>query len=298
MKEFQVSVIIPVYNAEKFLRKAFESAVHLEEVGEVILVEDASPDNALMICQELEKEYAKVKLFRHPDGKNRGAGASRNLGIEKATCEFIAFLDADDWYLPNRFKEAKKILKNPNIDGVYEPMGTWFYEDVGLLFGKKMSKEEGDAIITFLRKPVQPEDLFYSLLSKANGSFHTNGISLRKSLIEKVGLFSSKLKLHQDTEYWIRCAFYGKLISPPNPKIVAIRGVHDENRINGVNFQSKANFYRVLFEGLKKKNLNWEARLLLYKKYILFNPERKFHGAKTWRKYPELLKITLKTLFK
>jgi len=50
MDKFIVSVIIPVYNAEKFLRNAIESAVQLEEVGEVILVEDASPDNALMIC--------------------------------------------------------------------------------------------------------------------------------------------------------------------------------------------------------------------------------------------------------
>ena len=87
----RVSVIIPVYNAESYLRKAIESAVYLEEVGEVILIEDRSPDNALVLAKQLEQEFGKVKLFQHPDKKNHGAGASRNLGIQKASCAHIAF---------------------------------------------------------------------------------------------------------------------------------------------------------------------------------------------------------------
>jgi glycosyltransferase involved in cell wall biosynthesis len=63
-------------------------------------VEDKSPDNALEVCLKLAEKYQRVKLYQHPDQQNHGAGASRNLGIEKATGEFIAFLDADDYYLP------------------------------------------------------------------------------------------------------------------------------------------------------------------------------------------------------
>src|SRR5690554_4082261 len=103
MKDPQVSVIIPVYNAANFVTQAVESAVVLGEVGEVIVVEDGSPDNALDICRELADKYSKVKLFQHPNGENRGPGASRNLGIMNASFDFISFLDADDWYLPNRF---------------------------------------------------------------------------------------------------------------------------------------------------------------------------------------------------
>ena len=125
---FKVSVIIPVYNAEAYLRKAVESAVNLVEVGEIILIEDRSPDNALVLAKKLEQEFDKVKLFQHPDKKNHGAGASRNLGIEKAACEYIAFLDADDYYLPNRFVKDKLVFEtHDNCDGVYSAVGTHFY---------------------------------------------------------------------------------------------------------------------------------------------------------------------------
>ena len=128
MPSFKISVIIPVYNAESYLRKAVQSAVNLVEVGEIILIEDQSPDNALALAKKLEQEFEKVKLFQHPDKKNHGAGASRNLGIQKASCEYIAFLDADDYYLPNRFVKDKLVFEtHDNCDGVYSAVGTHFY---------------------------------------------------------------------------------------------------------------------------------------------------------------------------
>ncbi|MUP46851.1 glycosyltransferase family 2 protein [Gramella sp. BOM4] len=295
-QNFQVSVIIPVYKAEKYLRKAVESAIHLVEVGEIILIEDKSPDDALIVCNDLEREYEKVKLYRHPNEENKGAGASRNLGIEKSSCEFISFLDADDWYKSNRFEKTKILFKDPGVDGVYEPVGTWFYEQEGALFGKKITKEKGDQIITFLKNPVEPENLFYSLMSQSNGNFHTNGITIRRSLIDKAGFFSTELKLHQDTEYWIRCAYYGTLIAPKDPDVVAIRGVHDENRINSVNFYSKAKFYKSLFRRFRNKPMSLKEKLLLYKKGIFFNPDRKFHQGPASKKYPEIVKLFWKRI--
>ncbi|MGZ5284046.1 MAG: glycosyltransferase family 2 protein, partial [Kaistella sp.] len=76
----KISVIIPVYNAAAFLRKAVESALKHTAVAEVLLIEDASPDHSLEICKELVSENQKVKLFQHHDLGNHGAGASRNLG--------------------------------------------------------------------------------------------------------------------------------------------------------------------------------------------------------------------------
>lgn len=122
--EFKVSVVMPVYNAVKYLTVAVESAVHLPEVHEVILIEDCSPDGALAKCRELASTYSKVKLAQHPNGENRGAGASRNLGIQLAQSKYIAFLDADDYYLPNRFHECKRIfLSDDTVDGVYGATG-------------------------------------------------------------------------------------------------------------------------------------------------------------------------------
>lgn len=65
----KISVIIPVYNAEKYIEKAVESALQFDEVFEVLLIEDQSPDNALAVCKRLADQYERIKLFQHPDKK-------------------------------------------------------------------------------------------------------------------------------------------------------------------------------------------------------------------------------------
>ena len=101
----EISVVIPVYNAEKYVEDAVRSALRQNQTAEVILVEDNSPDNALKVCERLAKEDPRVRVLRHSDGKNHGAGESRNLGIKNARCDYIAFLDADDYWKP-RFLEV------------------------------------------------------------------------------------------------------------------------------------------------------------------------------------------------
>ena len=114
-----ISVIIPVYNAAAFLEKAVESASQFEEVKEIILVEDRSTDNSLILCEKIAANNPKIKIYQHADFKNQGAAASRNVGLEKASQEFIAFLDADDYYLPNRFTTEHELFENEKIEGVF-----------------------------------------------------------------------------------------------------------------------------------------------------------------------------------
>lgn len=274
-----------------------ESATSLKEVGEVLLIEDGSEDSSLEICAKIQMENSKVRLFRHPNGENRGASASRNLGLKKASLEFIAFLDSDDWYLSNRFFQTKEEFKNNEVDGVYEPIGTFFYQDESYLFGKKLDKVNGEKIVTFLKKPVQSKELFYSLLSQENGNFSTDGITLRKSLIERIGLFSLDLEIHEDTEFWIRCAYFGNLVAPLNPSVVAMRGVHGNNSNNKVNFYSKAKFYNEVFHQFHKENLTFKEKFLLYKKFIFFNIRRKHQNSGVIKKYGELSMLAGKILF-
>lgn len=260
-RAFKVSVIIPVYNAELYVRCAVESAIQLHEVGEVLLIEDKSPDNALEVCQQLEREYEKVKLVRHPNGENRGAGASRNLGIEKARCEYIAFLDADDWYLENRFAETKKVFEyDPTIDGVYESTG--FYDEATqkLLLNRS----------TTLHKEVCYKDLLYRLLLPQTGRFTTNAITVKKELLLSVGLFDTSLKLHQDTHLWLKLAYFGKLIAGNIISPVAIRRVHGSNRIKNLNSESrKLLHYKVYLWFKNQKNVDKRAFRIIYKRYLL-----------------------------
>ena len=88
---FRVSVVIPVYNAAKYLEEALLSAVHLPEVGEIVLIEDGSKDNSLAICEELSRNNEKISLYVHENNQNKGASESRNLGIRSAIFPFVSF---------------------------------------------------------------------------------------------------------------------------------------------------------------------------------------------------------------
>ena len=229
----KASVITPVYNAEKYLRKAVESALVLDEVGEVILVEDASPEQALELALRLEREYEKVKVFQHPDKGNHGAGASRNLGIQKATCDYIAFLDADDYYLPHRFKADREVFsKHADCEGVYSCVGTHFYTQKARqqFFDKGFGYQEQ----LTLSDKVKPEDLFSVLFNRhqnVSGEFCTDGITLKKQVFKKVGYFHTDLKLRQDIHLWKRLAGFCRLYAGEIKKPVAMRGIHAENRM-------------------------------------------------------------------
>ncbi|MDC8106317.1 glycosyltransferase family 2 protein [Chryseobacterium sp. PTM-20240506] len=229
----KISVIIPVYNAENYISQAVQSALQFEEVFEVILVEDKSPDNALVVCQRLVEEHDRVKLYQHPDKQNHGAGASRNLGIQNATGDFIAFLDADDYYLPNRFDAEKELFQNPDVEGVYGAIGVHYYSEKAREQYYKVFEDR----LTTVYKRHNPQDVFPGLLNMKGsfGLFSLDGLTIRKSALSKVGqLFKTQLRLHQDTEFIFRLSFYLRLYSGLLNTAVAVRGVHENNRITQV----------------------------------------------------------------
>ena len=230
----KISVITPVYNAEKYVTQAVESALPFDEVFEIILVEDKSPDNALEICKKLAEKYDRVKLFQHPDKGNHGAGASRNLGLEKASGDFIAFLDADDYYLPNRFDAEKELFKNPEVEGIYGAIGVHYYSE--------KAKEQYFPIfedrLTTVYKKHSPKDVFRGQLGM-NGSFglfSIDALTIRKSALDKklFPMMKTHLRLHQDTEFLFRLSYYLDLYPGILDEAVAIRGVHESNRITQV----------------------------------------------------------------
>jgi glycosyltransferase involved in cell wall biosynthesis len=252
---FQVSVIIPVYNAEPYIRKAVESAVHLNEVVEVILVEDKSPDNALFVCRQLESEYSKVRLLQHPNGENRGAGASRNLGIEKASYEYLAFLDADDFFLPDRFLKTQSVFElHPDADGVYDAIGYF-----------KEGDEHNYKLFT-VSKQLNPSALFHYLIRGTYGHFSTIGVTVKKSVFNKAGVFDVSLKLHQDTEMWLRLSFHGSLYSGELQKPVALARKHEQNRITHANYESKLQYWQIVLRYYSNKKIGLINRLLIKRK--------------------------------
>ncbi|MCZ2084681.1 MAG: glycosyltransferase, partial [Flavobacteriales bacterium] len=230
-----------------------ESALQFDEVYEVILVEDQSPDNALEVCKNLTQKYDRVKLFQHPDKGNHGAGASRNLGLEKATGDFIAFLDADDYYLPNRFEAEKELFKDPEVEGIYGAIGVHYYTEKAKEDFYHIYKNKLDTVY----KKSDPRDVFAGQMN-LRGSFgliHLDTLTVRASSLKKMNtFFNSRLKLHQDSDFTIRMAFYLQLYTGINDTAIAMRGIHESNRITKVDSgKIKSSISRILlWEELKK----------------------------------------------
>lgn len=93
---YKVSVIVPIYNVERFLKKCIESILNQTHRNlEVILVNDASPDNCEKICQDFAEKDNRIIVIQNES--NRGLSAARNSGLDIATGDFIGFVDGDDW---------------------------------------------------------------------------------------------------------------------------------------------------------------------------------------------------------
>lgn len=102
-----ISVVLPIYNVEKFLNKSIESMLNQTYKDfELLLVDDGSPDNCHAICDEWEKKEQKIRVFHKQNG---GVSTARNCGIENAKGEYILFPDPDDWVEP---EYLEKLLEN------------------------------------------------------------------------------------------------------------------------------------------------------------------------------------------
>lgn len=202
MNEIKVSVIVPIYNTEKFLRKCIESIVNqtLQEI-EIILINDGSTDNSHNICIEYAEKYSqKIKYINN---KNIGCSATRNLGIELARGEYIAFVDSDDYIEKEMYKEMYDKAKKDNTDIVVCGITSIFLN----------SKEKYSLSI-----PIKSENSYERLSFKKKISNPVNKI-FKKDLIKEIRfqeethsfedlVFCFKLLVQTDKVSYIYKSFY------------------------------------------------------------------------------------------
>ena len=116
MHNIKISVIMPVYNSEKYLSATIESVLKqsLTEF-ELLLVDDGSKDNSGKICDQYAEKDNRVKVFHKQNG---GICSARNKGLEEAEGEYIAFCDNDDLYLEGLLEDSYRLAKKNNADVV------------------------------------------------------------------------------------------------------------------------------------------------------------------------------------
>lgn len=145
-----VSIITPTYNAEKFIRATLESVQNQTyQNWEMILVDDASTDETVKIIQDFAEKDGRIKLFKLE--QNSGNGFARNGALEKAIGKYIAYLDADDIWFPNKLEKQIDFLKTNNL-----PFTFSFYDCID---------EEGNSLN---RRVQAPTNLTYDELFFCN----------------------------------------------------------------------------------------------------------------------------------
>ena len=109
-----LSVIVPVYNVEKYLKRCLESIlVQSWNDYEIILVDDGSTDSSAQICDLYAEKYKMIRVIHK---ENKGLSDTRNRGIEKASGEYVYFPDSDDWLEPNTFSELSDVIEELTYD--------------------------------------------------------------------------------------------------------------------------------------------------------------------------------------
>ena len=199
-----ITVVIPAYNSEKYIARAIDSVLtQTHKPDEIIVVDDGSTDNTSEIARKYEPS---VKLIQQ---QNTGASVARNTGIEAATSEWIAFLDADDEWLPEKLKlQTEHLKRNPRLQ--------WTTAN---FIRCQCDKNQRLPDLTPKLAPraqalLDNKEYFDSFFSAylAHGSGCTITMLIKKDLLIKAGLFTPGLLRFNDMDMWFKIAYHEKPI--------------------------------------------------------------------------------------
>ena len=196
-----VSVIIIFFNAEPFLDEAIQSILEQDYPNwELLLVDDGSSDGSTRIALNLVHHAPQqVEYLEHPAHANRGMSASRNLGIQHARGEYIAFLDADDVWLPNKLSEQAALLEaHPDVGMTYGHALIW-----SSWTGKPEDKDSRVNLGIPADTLVSPPNLLPQLLRNKAQTPMTSNAMLRRSVIQSVGGFEEEFtSIYEDQVFF------------------------------------------------------------------------------------------------
>ncbi len=196
-----VSVIIPVYNAEKTVRKALQSVVSqdFEESVEIVITNDGSTDRSLVIIDEFFQEHP----FPHKisSQKNSGVSKARNEAMKQASGKYLAFLDADDEWLPSKLWSQIEMMEQHDLHFLAAKR-----TNQKILF--PYSVQNGMAAITFKKLLIRNE-------------VHPSTVIISKKLMEKTGFFDEKQRYAEDVNYWMRISEHFAMFILNRPLVLA-----------------------------------------------------------------------------
>lgn len=218
-----ISVIIPCYNAARYLAEAIESVLaQTYRPIEVIVIDDGSDDGSAVIA----KKYADVKCIEQA---HAGVCTALNSGIQRANGELLAFLDADDLWMPGKLTEQKAFLERNSIYNMV-------FGHVQEFFSPELAEDKRPSAVG--RPEITP------------GYLKNTVLIWRRDWL-RVGLFNTKLSLGDFIDWYERAKDLG-LASAMLPQVVCKRRLHDQNS-SLRKLDSRIDYLRIIKESLDRR---------------------------------------------
>jgi len=193
----EVSVIIPAFNAEKTIQRAIYSTLNQGVSLEIIVVDDCSADQTVNILKKLQNHgFANIRIFTTP--QNMGASGARNIGIKEAKSDFIAFLDADDVWLPQKISKQLAILRN-NTECSIVSCDSFKVSPAGNMLTRAHNN----------KSPIAGNTAWKVLLRY--NFIPTPTVMTRTVLLKEIGGFDESLCVGEDLDLWISLAKRGSV---------------------------------------------------------------------------------------
>lgn len=218
-----VSVIVPVYNGERFLRESIESILNQQyKEIEIIIIDDGSTDRSA----EIAKSYENVHYINQ---SNQGPSVARNMGIQTSKGNFISFLDCDDvWYSEKLKVQMKYLIDHP---------------DIGFVFAhRKMIVEK-----CITKPPWYKEHLF----DNASPVLCASALLARKNVFIKVGGYNPDYRFGENAEWLTRTKDFGIKMAIL-PETLLEQRLHDKNQTYHLN-EMRSNILKALKESIDRQ---------------------------------------------
>ncbi len=236
-----VSVVIPAYNAAAFIERTLKSvSSQTWSELEILVVDDGSTDKTVDIVTRLAEKDARIKLLQQ---QNQGVSAARNLGISNARGDYIALLDADDTWMPEKIARQMEVFEDSP-------------EQVGLVYTKSFRVfEDGRPSLYSVGNELEGE-VFFTLIQ---GNFIENASSplIRRTCFDRVGLFSLEYQLMQaqgceDWDMYLRVAehYQFRLVREH------LTGYWQSTSSMSANWEVMLRSYRLMMEQVRKRHVD------------------------------------------
>jgi glycosyltransferase involved in cell wall biosynthesis len=269
------SIIIPLYNKEKYVEKTLQSIIYqtLDDY-EVLIIDDCSTDSS----SELVKPFIsdKIKIIHHKT--NKGLSASRNTGIQNANTDYIIFLDADDTWKPTFLETIHRLIFNFPEARIFGTNYEEVYKNKTYLphNGSDSLPNNFEGYINFFKINIK------------QGIYNHGSVCFHKEVYENVGCYNTQIKFSNDIDFNIRANYHYKLAYSNTIQMSYLMEVDNQITRNSILHKKIPNYDK--YEEWAKTNPDLKKHLDFFR-YVLAKKLKRDGDVSDWKKIAQSIDV-------